>query len=276
MANTVYGPYTATAWSGTTGINITRLDNLETAANVALYGLNPQLSGPFVHSGITCTKDGVTANQLDIASGYAFVTMSDGTTGFIVVAADNTYTTSALSSTYHLYLQPDGTWYWNTANSPAANSLHICDVATDGSGNISTVTDQRHTNGNPGLVLVGARAIRQHITVTTQQTLITYTVPVTGFYRLSGYFTLLNAGNSSITFKFHFTDPDDGRGDRGTFFYTDDPTHEALNAHATPQSAYSVMDYTLAALAGTTITVYYQDTTGTPNDYVSAAIERLA
>jgi hypothetical protein len=147
MTNTVYGPYSATSWiDNVTAGNHTTLNNLETQASIATHGFGPDLLTPFVLSGITCTKDGTTATQLDIASGRAYVKLSDNTVGLIVVGADNTHVTATPSSTYHLYLQPDGTWYWSTSNSPAANSLHICDVPTDGSGNISSVTDQRTLN----------------------------------------------------------------------------------------------------------------------------------
>lgn len=147
MPNTVHGPYSPTSWvNGTTALNATHMANLETEAGVALASFNPDLFTPFVESGITCIKDGVTANQLDIASGEAYVKMTDGTLARIDVVSDNTHTTVTPSTTYHLYLQPDGTWYWSTSNSPQANSLAICNVATDGSGNISTVTDLRTLN----------------------------------------------------------------------------------------------------------------------------------
>ena len=160
MANTVSGPYVRTVWvDGTTAVTQTRQNNLETQASVALNGFNGDLLSAFVLSGITCTKDGTVANQLDIAAGRAYITMSDGTRGLIVVAADNTHTTSALSSAYHLYLQPDGTWYWSTSNSPAANSLAIATVTTDASGNILAVTDTRVTNSTLLSGAAGAVAV---------------------------------------------------------------------------------------------------------------------
>lgn len=144
MTNTVFGPYAKTVWTnGATPISATNMNHLETQASAALNGVNPDLLSAFILSGVTCAKDGVIANQLDIAAGRAYITLSDGTRGLIIVGADNTHTTSAISSTYHLYLQPDGTWYWSTSNSPATNSLAICTVTTDTSGNIATVTDNR-------------------------------------------------------------------------------------------------------------------------------------
>lgn len=144
--NTVHGPYVPTTWSGTTGINITRLNNLETQASAALHSINPDLiAGGFILSGLTAWKDGTTATQLDVAAGSAYVVMSDGTAA-LISCPSSTQTTSAPSSTYHLYLQPDGTWYWDTLNSPATNSVAICTVTTDGAGAISAVSDARSTS----------------------------------------------------------------------------------------------------------------------------------
>lgn len=148
MPNQVFGPYNGiTCINGSTPANATWGNLIQTQASIALHGFNPKLIGSgFVYSGVVCTKDASVANQLDIASGVAYVVLSDGTVGEIDVGSGQTQTTSGASVTWHLYLQPDGTWYWSTSNAPAANSLHICDVTTDGSGNIVTVTDQRVTS----------------------------------------------------------------------------------------------------------------------------------
>lgn len=87
--------------------------------------------------------NGTTATtQVDIASGSAYLVVSDGTLARCTVTG-TTETTATISSTYNLYLQPDGTFYWNTLNTPAANSLYIATVTTDGSGNAVKVTDKR-------------------------------------------------------------------------------------------------------------------------------------
>lgn len=145
MANTVYGPYQATAWTnGVTAVNATHMANLETQASDALHGFNPSLiAAGFIFSGCACSGT-VGTTTLNIASGVAFLVMTDGTIGQITVGA-TTQTTATPSSTYHLYVQPDGTFYWSTSNSPQTNSLALCTVATDGSGNISSVTDARVT-----------------------------------------------------------------------------------------------------------------------------------
>lgn len=284
MANTVHGPYTATAWSGTTGINITRLDNLETQADVGVYSLNPHLFGPFVHSGITCTKDVTNANQLDIAAGVAFVTFSDGTTGQIYVNADNTHTTSALSSTYHLYLQPDGTWYWNTLNTPAANSLHIADVTTDGSGNISAVTDLRHTSGSPGVPYVVAKNINLHVTSTADALPVDLSGVIQGLYRATAAGTYGNSTTGQkITVSVAYTSANGG-GTPTQYFMTYGGgigvQGEFLNGSQatgmTTANDFACAPIEFYVAAGGIIRFHYIDPGGTPNDYVTMLLTRLA
>jgi hypothetical protein len=138
-------PYTPTTWvNGTTPVNQTNMNNLETQYAEASNTYTPELFTPFVYSGFTATKDGTTPTQLDVTAGVAFLLQTDGTLRKRAVSS-STQTTATPSSTYHLYLQPDGTWYWSTSNSPASNSLAICTVTTDASGNIATVTDARVT-----------------------------------------------------------------------------------------------------------------------------------
>ena len=301
MANTVYH-YAPTNWvNGTTPANATNLNHLETQAIDVLSGINPDLFTAFVLSGITCTKDGTNANQLDIASGRAYVTQTDGTLALIVVAADNTHTTSALSSTYHLYLQPDGTWYWNTANAPAANSLFIAQVTTDASGNILAVTDERTlisvllsgaaggaglpkvaqvagqaTAGSFGMPMIVAQVSRVHVTATTVQTILTYNIPVNGLYEASAGFFYGNPTQENVKFFWTFTDSSGIAGAINNFYL---PGAGVLGG-GTPVGGGSNQDFNLVggsfhANVGT-LTVTYQDPGGTPNDTVSFQLRRLA
>ena len=284
MANTVYGPYTETSWSGSTGINITRLDNLETQASIALNSINPDLSGPFVLSGIVCTKDGTNANQLDIASGRAYVTMSDGTTGLIVVGADNTHTTSAISSTYYLFLKNDGTWQWGTTSTGPANSLPICQATTDGSGNISTVTDVRHTGGSPGVPIVVARVIDQHVTSTADALPINLSGVIQGFYRatVAGFYGNGTTGEK-ITVSVAYTSAHSGTPTMYFMTYgggAPGVVGEFLNGSQTTGMTTST-DFACAPIdfyagAGGIIRFHYIDPAGTPNDYVTMLLTRLA
>lgn len=128
--------------NGSTPANATWGNLVQTQYTEAISSLNQDLFVAFVLSGLIAHKDSVTANKLDVAAGVAYVLQTDSTTRRRAPVASS-QTTAALSSTYYLYLQPDGTWYWATTNTPAANSLFIAQVTTDGSGNISTVTDKR-------------------------------------------------------------------------------------------------------------------------------------
>lgn len=287
MANTVYGPYGKTNWVDHVTLgNQNVMNNLETQASVALHGINPDLSGPFVLSGCRGSKDGTIANQLDISSGVAYITLSDGTTGKIAVATDNTHTTSTASTTYYLYLQPNGTWYWSTSNSPAANSLPICTVATDGSGNISSVTDLRHVGGSPGVPVVVARALNVHVTSTVNQVLILVDAPVQGLYRASVAGTYGNAtGGQKINVNCgwrsangggvptaHFLAFTGGIGVQGEYLDGTQATGMSTN------NDFSCAPITFYSVGGVLqqMFVQYQDPGGTPNDYVTAIIERLS
>jgi hypothetical protein len=135
--------YNPTTWvNGTTALSQTHMNNIETQFSSSLESFNPDLFSAFVLYGFTAVKDGSTANQLDVAAGVAYLLQTDGTLGRVSLTS-STQTTSTINTTYHLYLQPDATWYWSTGPGPETNSLNICSVTTDGSGNILVVTDFR-------------------------------------------------------------------------------------------------------------------------------------
>lgn len=151
MSNVLHGPYVKGAstasgpYTGGGPYSSGNANNAETQSGVALHSFNPYLvSAGYVHSGAVCTKDGTNANQLDIASGEAFLIQTDGTLALCDIAADNTHTTTGNpSTTMYLDLNPDGSWSWGTSHSVQANYLPICQVTTDASANIATVTDKR-------------------------------------------------------------------------------------------------------------------------------------
>lgn len=98
----------------------------------------------FIQSGITTSINGTTPNQLDINSGFAILKQTDG--NFEKETVSSTFvTTSVTDTTYYLYLQPDGSFYWDTNNTPLTNSVIICEVETDSSGDIVVggITDKR-------------------------------------------------------------------------------------------------------------------------------------
>lgn len=141
-------PYTPTSWTnGTTPLNSTNMSHLETQFGQAMTSLNADLIPTgFVLSGLVASKDATTATQLDVTSGVAYIIQTDSNNDLGRIAkTSSTQTTVSTNATYNLYLQPDGTWYWSTSNSPQANSIPVATVTTDGSGNIKTVTDARTT-----------------------------------------------------------------------------------------------------------------------------------
>ena len=281
MANTVFGPYTKTAWSsGVTALNQTNMNNLETSAQTALNGINADFCGPFVLTGMTCTKDGTNANQLDIASGTAYITMSDGTTGKIAVGSDTTHTTSTPSTTYYLFLKNDGTWQWGTSSSGPANSLQICHATTDGSGNINVVTDDREGAGHIGSPLIVARTSGNGVAVsaTTEQVILTYTPPVTGFYRAHLYFRYVNPTPNKVTARVRWTDPIPGTNVANWFF--ESLGGQLLNgSQATTtgnNQSIACPPMTVRVQAAGTFEIRFTDPGGTPADTVAALIERIS
>lgn len=285
MANTVYGGFSPISITpGVTPINKSWGDNAQTQAAVALYGFNPQVCGPFVHSGIVCTKDGTNPKQLDITSGYAFATMADGTTGFIVVASDNTHTTSTPSTTYYLFLCNDGTWQWSTTSTGPTNSLPICQATTDGSGNISAVTDKRVLYPSPLFagattarvpVVIARTSTPAHVTSTADQTILTLKAPATGLYRATLNWWMGNTSNATVGGGVDWTDGSTNNVWETAFLAV---TGQPLDgSHTfTKGAAYCTEPLQIYAKTGTDITVTYGDQSGAPNDWVSAIIEWIA
>lgn len=153
-------PFTPiTVVNGTTPANATWGNNAQTQYTEATSSFEQDLFTAFVFFGLAPTIDGSILNQLDVTAGIAFLLQSDGTLRRRAPTS-STQTASTPSSTYFLYLQPDGTWYWSTVNSPAANSLFIAQVATNVGGNISSVTDKRTLNTN----LFNGQAVKGSLT----------------------------------------------------------------------------------------------------------------
>lgn len=142
---------------GAPGIDAGALNNSETQYQEASLSFNPDiLTAGFVLSGLVCTKDGSVASKLDVTTGsYYAVQSADSTLRQRTISATN-FTTSTPSTTYFLDVNPDGTTSWGTSHSGVSNHLTICSVTTDGSANISTVTDTRPTVINLFANAIGA------------------------------------------------------------------------------------------------------------------------
>lgn len=95
-----------------------------------------------VISGLTASKDGTNASQVDVTTGIIYTPQSDGSIRRFSPVATNFSATSA-SATYYLDFQPDGTWSWTTGHSTQTGYVPICSVTTDASAHVNIVTDAR-------------------------------------------------------------------------------------------------------------------------------------
>lgn len=140
-------PYTPTSWvSGTTPVDAPEMNNVETQYTEATLSLEQDIStGGFVYSGLVCTKDGTTPSQLDVTAGIAFLRQPDGSLRRRTPSSTNFSVSGHPSTTMHLFLNVDGTFTWQTGSTGPTNSLALCNVTTDASPNIVTVTDVRPT-----------------------------------------------------------------------------------------------------------------------------------
>lgn len=285
MANTVHGPFTAiNVVNGSTPANATWGNNAQTQASIALNGLNGDVWSSFILSGCTPTKDGTLANQLDIASGIAYLRMNDNSVARCDVAA-TTFTTSTPSTTYYLDLNPDGSWSWGTAHSGVPNHQLIAQCTTDGSGNISVVTDNRGPGGMPGVPYVVAAPAELHVTSTTlQNPLWSFQPSVPGLYRISGSLYKSSGGTSYVYARTSYWGVHSGASALSTFFITSSGVAaqpyslQGNIAGGTTQLAdgeYGLVGSSFYASTAGVIAVSYQDASGTPNDYLLLALERL-
>jgi hypothetical protein len=96
-----------------------------------------------VLSGGAATKDGVTANKLNITA--VKVIQRVAATGYINRVELNaaSKTTSVANTTYYLAVPASASdYYWNTV-APTGDYVLLATVSTDGSANIAVVSDQR-------------------------------------------------------------------------------------------------------------------------------------
>lgn len=135
----------------------------------------------------------------------------------------------------------------------------------------------------PGALSVGvglgfgvAQAV--NVGVTTTVTVLTVTPASTGTYRVSGYLRLNNLVSGNIlTGLVHYTDPDAGGATLLFLYVNNGSVTAALNgANNFANGPYPFAAYPVRHLGGAAITVSYTDPTNTPNDFVTAIIERLA
>lgn len=119
--------------------------------------LNQDEYTPFVvgPGSFVATKDGSTANKLDLSGGVAWLRQTDQSLGRVAGNATS-FLTVQINSTYFLDLNPDGTYSFGTSHSVQPNYLAIAQVTTDASANILTVTDERTLNTTLWAAMLGA------------------------------------------------------------------------------------------------------------------------
>jgi hypothetical protein len=131
------GPYTVGGAFSSANAN-----NLETQYDEALQSITNAFASAFVLSGGVCTIHGGLPKQLDVTACAYYALQADNSLRARQVNATN-FTTVTASTTYFLDYNPDGSTSWATSHSGMANFLPIASVTTDGSGNISVITDVR-------------------------------------------------------------------------------------------------------------------------------------
>ena len=143
-------------------------------------------------------------------------------------------------------------------------------------GAVSSVGGQA-TAGSLGVPVVVAQALAVQVTATTLQTILDYVVPVTGLYRVSVYFRLNNGTSpQNITCSFNWWDGSTVSS-QSAFLTTVGASLGVLNAFSLANGAYNTYASPVYAAAATHhIQVLYRDAGGTPNDFVTAIIERMA
>jgi hypothetical protein len=295
--------YTKTTWANGDSATATKLNNLETQYDQAIASFNREMfTTGFVVTGLTPSGT-VGTTTVNIASGTGVIVQSDSSTKRIAMTA-TTKTTSALSTTYYLYLQPDGTYYWSTTNSPAANSIAIATVTTNGSGQISAVTDARNlapillpnlagtlglptigqigtqaASGSFGAPVIAGVAVRQHISATGTTSILIFDADETGLYRVSLYFLPRGVGAPVVTATYAYSDPDTGSGYFQYFAGLNSAGSALLVLNAASCTAgVSIQPFPVMVpcMSGSSISINYTRSGSSPNDYVSAIVERLA
>ena len=141
-------------------------------------------------------------------------------------------------------------------------------------GAFSIVAGQA-TAGNFGLPPIVASVLDQHVTVTTQQTIISTTL-TPGVYELSGVVAVNDVTTpAAINVAFQYTDKVGSQIDH-PLARTNNGAAVMLDgtARAVPNS-YNLITQSFEVVSGT-FTLTYTNSTGTPNDFVSMFIKRLA
>jgi hypothetical protein len=127
---------------------------------------------------------------------------------------------------------------------------------------------------NAALPVVVASAINTHITTTGLQTFLSWTPTATGVYRANFSLSYSNASATTLTAELTFKDPN--LGNPGIYFSYGAQQYQALAIGGPGSITIPFEPLTFYAQSGTAIQLKFNDSAGTPNDFVTGIIEQLA
>ena len=120
-----------------------------------------------------------------------------------------------------------------------------------------------------------ASALGVNVTTTAVTTILSFTPAESGLYLVNGCIYLNNGTSGNlISFALRFTDAARGFG-HTNYFYSQSAV-AISGANVFDNAFWVVGPLVIYAKGGAAISVAYQDPTNTPNDFVSAAITRIA
>lgn len=113
-----------------------------------------------------------------------------------------------------------------------------------------------------------------NILVTTQVTAASFSIPASagGLYMIDGSFIVANGGASSITVLTQFTSLFNAAVNTRTMAQQNGAT---LSSAALANGTYGLLPATFYCRGGTTITVFFQDATNTPDDSIVVGIVQM-
>lgn len=133
------------------------------------------------------------------------------------------------------------------------------------------------TAGSFGVPVIVAQALRVNGTVSGIVTILSYAVVTSGVYRVSLAWHFANGTvPQTVTLRCQWTDPDGGTPT--SFFQTDESPSRTISNASIAASPFStaLAPMVISAASGANIVVSCTVGGGTPNDFYSAIIERLA
>ncbi len=185
-------------------------------------------------------------------------------------------THSITANNYGLKLQYwNGTAYVTVATFDSLGALIALAGLSVAGGPINNVAGQT-TGGALGVDVMPTAPVKVVVTALTLQTILSFTPTVDGWYRANITAVLANGtSGNAITAKVNYQDAT--AVNRSSNFQLISGSTSLIGAGVSSfvNGAWAGVPLFFFAKAGTAISIQYQDPTNTPNDTVSAALERL-